>query len=72
MAVKSKKSAPLYFEPATEAENRRIGPDGTALIDYMLHPPQDAASRVGQDISDELRHNRRAALRALTKGAFGP
>jgi hypothetical protein len=62
-------SAPsLHWQPASDDEVARLGPEGWPLLDYLLYetgeapPPED----------DPRIDAQRAALRALIEAAFGP
>ncbi|MTH63812.1 hypothetical protein [Paracoccus shanxieyensis] len=69
MAVKHPRPD-LRFQPLDDQANARIGAEGSALVDYLLHPPQGAQAELGADVSHDLRRARRGALEALIRSAF--
>lgn len=60
----------LHFVPLGDHENQRLGAKGSALVDYLLHPPQGTKAELGTDVPGELRESRQRALLALVRSAF--
>lgn len=59
----------LSWDPAGADEEARLGPDSSALADYLLHPPEGMAA-LGTLLSPADRQAREDALRALIEAAF--
>ncbi|WP_185958592.1 hypothetical protein [Paracoccus laeviglucosivorans] len=60
----------LRFVALSSADNARISENGSALVDYLLHPPKGTERELGEGIAPEITQKRRDALRALTEAAF--
>lgn len=68
----------LSWDPAPEKENRQLGPDSSAMVNYLLHPPAGYPPP-GGTLTDKEKakraremENRRRALDALIDSAFSP
>lgn len=66
----------LIWDPAPEDEDRVLGPDSSAMVDYLLHPPAGYPAP-GRDLPEKeisvragAMDRRRQALDALIDSAF--